>query len=120
MKRFVVSMIISLCVLVGSVSAIGLPIIGKATIKKGTTLPIVVMVTPTQPVNGEVTAFEDQVVYINAKIDTKPGLHRGGYILDGEGFIHDCSTHGRERIGLSLIILPQSVVLSGVVKIELF
>ena len=115
-----ISMIILLCVLVGSVSATELPVIGKATIKKGAELPIIVMVTPTRPMPGMVKAFEDQVAYVLEKTEADPGVHRGGYILDGQGFVHDCPTHGRELMGISVIILPIELVEDGSVEIELF
>jgi hypothetical protein len=122
MKRFKIftSVVILLCVLAVSVSAMELPVIGKATIKKGTALPMILMVTPTRPVPGMAIAFEDQVVYITAKMEAEPGQHRGGYVIDGQGFSHDCPAHGKEVMGMAMIVLPIEEIESGNVTIELF
>ena len=95
-------------------------VIGKAAIKKGAVLEIIVMVSPTKPMVGTVVAFEDQVLYVMDKIEPDAGSHRGGYMLDGQGFVHDCRTHGREVMGLSIIVLPIEVIEAGKATVKLF
>jgi len=121
MKKLI-SMITLLCVLsfVGTGFAIELPIIGKATIKKGVALPIIVMESATDVSVGEAVSFEDQVLYILNVMEPLPGQHRGGYNLDAQGFMHDCPVHGKEIIGPSIIALPIEEVENGNVAIKLF
>jgi hypothetical protein len=126
-RRFImkklISMITLLCVLsfVGVGFAVELPIIGKATIKKGVMLPIVIQVTPAEIKVGSAAAFKDQTMYITHKMKADPdGSHRGGYMLDGQGFMHDCPVHGKEIMGPSMIVLPIEEVENGNVTVELF
>ena len=99
----------------------GITVIGKATVKKGTVLSVLVSGRNSgAPLFGTAKAFEDQELYIVNKFSAKPGVHLGGYTLDGEGFAHDCPTHGEEVIGPSIILLPIELVETGEVTIELF
>jgi len=93
-------------------------VIGIATVKKGVILPIVLYL-PTGPTNGLVQAFKDQELYIEAKLPAD-GEHRGGYILIGSGFEHDCPVHGKEVMGDSMVVVPIEEVESGNVSIKLF
>jgi len=94
----------------------GIPVIGKATINKGTVLMIDMMNGST----GMVKAIEDQELYILAKTPSKPGVHGGGYLLDGDGFAHDCPVHGKEVMGPSIIILPAEDIDAGRATVKLF
>jgi hypothetical protein len=83
-----------------------MPVIGKAHVKKGTMLVMLVMMGPgMMPMTVE--AFEDQTLYIIEKVPADDE-QSGGYIADGEGFVHNCPTHGREVLsGLpTMVMLP--------------
>lgn len=97
-----------------------IPVIGKATIKKGTVLPVIMVTMMGGRTVGIVKAFKGHELYILKKLPAKAGVHRGSYMLDGEGFAHDCPTHGEEVIGPSIILLPIELVETGEVTIELF
>ena len=120
MKKLMSMVIVLFFVWINIGAAMELPVIGKAAIKKGTELPIVVMTGPTDVIVGDVTAFEDQVVYLTAAVLPVEGEHRGGYTADGEGFVHDCKIHGREVMGISILIISIEQVESGEITIELF
>lgn len=119
---FAVAMVISLLSLPGWVYAgdSDMKVIGRAIISKGAILPAVIMLSLERYVRAEVKSFEDQVIYILDKRDG-PGLGgKGAYMLDGDGFAHDCPEHGRELIGPGIIILPYESVVPGTASIELF
>jgi len=102
-------------------AAKSIKVIGKATIKKGTILPALLIIeNRTAPVFGEMRSFEDQAVYIVEILPPNPGVHRGGYIADSEGFAHDCRTHGKEVMGESKIIIPTEEVEKGNATIKIF
>lgn len=94
----------------------GLPVLGKATIKKGTVLMIEMLAGGV----GTVKAIEDQELYILSKVPAKPGVHLGGYLLDGEGFAHNCPAHGKETMPASIIVLPTEVINDGNATVQLF
>jgi hypothetical protein len=94
----------------------GIPVIGKATINKGTVLMIDMMSGGV----GTVKAIEDQELYILSKVPAKPGAHLGGYLLDGDGFAHNCPVHGKEVMGPSIIILPAETINDGNATVQLF
>lgn len=98
----------------------GLPVIGKATIKDGASFPIVEINKTGSTSLGVIVAAGDQDLYILNKFAPEAGKHRGGYLLDGEGFVHNCPVHGEEKMGASLIILPIEFVEQGKATIQLF
>lgn len=122
MKKLSIVMFLIITLALPSVclAASSTQIIGVATVKKGTQLAIIAFLSR-GPTVGSVIAFEDQKFYIKSKIkaDEKKG-HRGGYMLIGDGFVHDCPAHGKEVMGECLIILPIEAVEDGVVSIKLF
>ena len=96
----------------------GIPVLGKATVKNGVILP---MIDSSEAAFGSVKSFGDQEAYILKVLPAKPGVHRGGYMLDGENFKHSCPIHGEEVMtGPSIIVLPIEFVEDGDVTIELF
>lgn len=96
------------------------PVIGKATIKKGT-----VLVGAAVNRNGtygmfEYYAYEDQIVYIMKEVPAENREIAGGYILDGDGFITLCPVHGREEMAGGVIMLPYKQVKEDGIIIEMF
>lgn len=95
-------------------------VIGKAHVTKGTELGGVLIFNQ-QAIPFVFCAAEDQDVYILEVSPPLEGVHRGGYVLEGEGFIHMCPEHGREIMPeLSTIGLPIEMIEQGIVSITLF
>jgi len=112
----VLSFVASVCVF----AAEGTKVLGKATITKGTTLPGMSMINDTQGLGFTFVAFEDQELYIIDKVAADPGIHKGGYILQADGFQHACPTHGLETINMGKIVLPIELVEDGTITIILY
>lgn len=98
---------------------IPMKVLGKATIKQGTTLAGVLMLAPNQVTGFQFTAFKEQTMYI-VEVVKPEGKQQGGYVLDGSGFSHFCPVHGEEVMESGMIAVPQSKVDAGDVIIELF
>jgi len=98
-------------------------IIGKATIKAGTTLGGAINLG-----NGwsafQFVAFEDQDVYITLRVEAITAADGtpipSGYLLDASGFKHSCPAHGLESMDGGIIGLPDSQIADFKIKIELF
>jgi hypothetical protein len=95
-------------------------VIGKAHIKKGTELGGVLVI------NNKILPFvfisaKDQDVYILQSVPPMEGVHRGGYSLEGEGFLHMCPEHGVEAMPeMSTIGLPIEMIEQGIVSLTFF
>ena len=96
-------------------------VIGVATVKKGTQLPIMMML-PQGGAMGELKSFEDQEVYIQELIEpADDGSHNGGFVLMTSGFVNNCEIHGREVLDdIGIILLPVEEVEAGNVSVKLF
>jgi hypothetical protein len=123
MKKYLFTfliIVVALALASTSFAASTTKIIGIATVKKGVILPVVLHL-PTGPVAGTVQAFKDQELYIEMKLPADvDGAHRGGYILIGSGFIHDCPIHGAEPMDETTVLVPMEEVENGNVTIKLF
>lgn len=123
------STIVALCVLsfiggicIANAQDQGTKIIGKAHIKKGTTLGGAIELAPGVMSEFLFTAFEDTTVYITEKVAPVPGTHSGGYLAQADGFPHRCPTHGKEPMGKGMIGIPNDQIKAEPdnIKIELF
>jgi len=125
MKKLSIVMFLIITLVLSSVclAASTTKVIGVATVKKGTILPIM-MILPAGPAMGELSAFEDQEVYIATEIPAAPDgkrKHRGGYTLVSAGFVNNCEIHGREVLDdFGTILLPIEEIEAGNVSIKLF
>lgn len=97
-------------------------VIGKAHIKKGTTLGGAIEVAPGMSTSFVFVAFEDTVVYLTKKLDPVEGTHSGGYLADASGFPQDCPVHGKEILGAGTIGIPHAQIedMPDNIRIELF
>jgi len=117
------SIVLVLCILAfvsAPVSANSTQVFGKVTIAAGVILPGVLF-TENGPTNLRLISFEEQTLYITEELKAEPGKHDGGFIADGNGFVHLCSQHGRELMPNGTLILVPKPMIDGVnIIVKLF
>jgi len=94
-------------------------VIGKVHIKKGTEVAVFIPVGNQGHMPFIGTAFKDQSFYILDKVADGDDFV---YKVDGQGFSHDCSTHGEEVFNIPnvFIVILESDIDGESVKVEIF
>lgn len=89
-------------------SAQSLPVIGKLYVSKGARIPVMAQRQNGQMMVVGVTAYEDQVFYINKKVEVSG---KEVYVGDATGFVRNCSEHGREVLTMPMVfVMPVDVL----------
>ena len=118
LHRWLFLTVLVVSMLVSSIALAQDAVIGKVYLKAGAE---VFVLTPAGggtyiPFSG--TAFEDQEFYILELIENDKGK---GYKVDGNGFVHNCPTHGKETFNENILILVLEQQVDGInIRVELF
>jgi len=98
-------------------------VIGKITIPKGAVM-IGLVIVEGEPIVVELVSFDDQIVYVTERLEASVAedgsILDAGYMLNMDGFRHDCRSHGLEIIPEVISVISDSRIESEGFKLELF